>query len=259
MLGAVRGLGRALGLGKSAPPELPTVFHVTHHKAGSQWINRILHALAYDRIVMPNRVNAQFLDDPIRPGKIYPTVYVTREQFESVTVPPGSRRFVVIRDLRDTLVSVYFSVKVSHKIESVWMREYRARLHSTSVGDGLMLLLDTWLPTIATIQWSWVASGEELIKYEELLERDEEILARVLLRHCRLPVAPDRFREVVLANRFETWTSGRRRGTEDLNSHERKGVAGDWKNHFTDEVAKAFKDRYGSLLVAAGYETGFGW
>jgi lipopolysaccharide transport system ATP-binding protein len=63
---------------------------------------------------------------------------------------------------------------------------------------------------------------------------------------------------VVLANRFEA-RSGRRRGEEDVASHERKGVAGDWKNHFTDKVAKAFKDRFGELLVATGYEKDSRW
>ena len=44
-----------------------------------------------------------------------------------------------------------------------------------------------------------------------------------------------------------------------MNSHERKGVSGDWRNYFTDRIAKAVKQWYGSLLVAAGYEKGFNW
>jgi lipopolysaccharide transport system ATP-binding protein len=252
-------LGRLFGLGRGAPPAVPTVFHVTHHKAGSQWINRIFHALAYERLVLPQAANAQFLDRPVRPGAIYPTLYVTREQFESVALPEHWRRFVVIRDLRDTLVSAYFSVKVSHTIQAEWMSEWRAGLNGTSEERGLMYMLDTWLPCVAEVQRSWLHSGEDLLKYERLLENDLEILERVLLRHCRLPVAPERFREVVLANRFEARTGGRRRGTEDVASHERKGIAGDWKNHFTDKVAKAFKNRYGSLLVATGYEKDWRW
>ncbi len=120
-------------------------------------------------------------------------------------------------------------------------------------------MLDNWLPNIAAFQWSWVASGEELIKYEELLANDEEILTRVLMQHCKLPVEPSRFLEVVRANRFESRTGGHRRGHEDVNSHERKGVAGDWQNHFTDKVACAFRSRYGSLLVATGYEKDERW
>ena len=66
----------------------PTVFHVTHPKAGSQWINRILHALAYERLVLPEPTEIASFDRPIVSGAVYPTVYLTREQFESVGCPP---------------------------------------------------------------------------------------------------------------------------------------------------------------------------
>ena len=63
---------------------------------------------------------------------------------------------------------------------------------------------------------------------------------------------------MILANRFEA-RSGRKPGEEDVTSHERKGIAGDWRNYFTPKVTREFKQRYGSLLVATGYEKGFGW
>jgi hypothetical protein len=66
-------------------------------------------------------------------------------------------------------------------------------------------------------------------------------------------------REAVIASRFERMTQGRARGTEDIGAHERKGVAGDWQNHFTKRVKHAFKNRYGALLVATGYERDLDW
>jgi len=63
----------------------------------------------------------------------------------------------------------------------------------------------------------------------------------------------------VLANRFEAQTGGRPRGVEDVTAHQRKGVAGDWRNHFTDRIKRAFKARYGGLLVATGYEKDLDW
>ena len=108
MLGTLRRLGgRVIRLGAwkpkappppPVPPPPPTVFHITHQKAGSQWINRILHILAYDRMVQPEFEEAdthdlpvegtQFLRRPVEPGRIYPTLYLTREQFAAVPVPP---------------------------------------------------------------------------------------------------------------------------------------------------------------------------
>src|SRR5262245_3654477 len=97
----------------------------------------------------------------------------------------------------------------------------------------MLHLLENWLPSSAVIQQTWLESGEELIRYEDLLERDVEILEPLLMRTCPLGVEAE-VREAVLACRFERLTGGRSRGEDDVWSHERKGVAGDWRNHFTD-------------------------
>src|SRR5205823_5007254 len=120
-LGGPAGGTRATTGTQTGPPEShgagggspePTVLHVTHWKGGSQWVRRILHELVPDRIVAPaNQEQDQFLTWPIQAGKVYPTVYVTKEQFDLVGIPACHRRFVIIRDLRDTLVSLYFSLK----------------------------------------------------------------------------------------------------------------------------------------------------
>jgi len=251
-------LWRRLRRRLAGPPGPPAVFHITHHKSGSQWIHRILLPLAGDRLVAPEVDNAQFLDRPIEPGKVYPTVYITREQYASVPVPPNSRRFVVIRDLRDTLISVYFSVKHSHPVLHERIQSRRDALKEMSVEDGLLYIIGQQLAGIAQFQWSWLHAGEELIKYEDLLTQDEEILARVLLRKCRFEADPMRFREVVLANRFEA-KAGRKPGQEDVASHERKGIAGDWKKYFTEKITSTFKRFYGSILIATGYERDLNW
>jgi hypothetical protein len=258
--GIIGKLGRAARLGSWFAPGSPDVaiFHITHHKAGSQWVHRIFQTLAFDRLVLPEVQNNQFLNRPVAPSRIYPTLYITREQFESVALPRRWRRFVVVRDLRDTLVSLYFSLRNSHRLLTDVMRARRAALSELTQEEGLLYLIESGLTPMAQVQWSWRAARQELIKYEDLLDRDEEILTRVLLGHCRLRVEPARFREVVRAHRFEA-QSGRKPGTEDAHAHERKGIAGDWRNYFTDRVRAEFKRCYGSLLVATGYEKGFSW
>jgi hypothetical protein len=236
-----------------------TVFHVTHYKAGSQWVRRILEELAGPWVVPPRVGGEQFRVEPIRPCHIYPTIYATREEFESVATPADARRFVIIRDLRDTLISAYFSLKVSHRPITPEMTNYRALLGTLSQEEALIKMIRQVCMPFAAIQRSWLAGPDEVLKYEDLLARDEEILAHVLLDRCQIPASRDRFQQVIAANRFEARTGGRKPGAEDPTSHERKGVAGDWKNHFTDRVAKVFKDRYGELLVAAGYERDDRW
>jgi len=236
-----------------------TIFHVTHWKAGSQWIYQILQHCAPDRIVEPQVGESQFLHHPLQAGKIYPTVYVTKQQFDQVLKPEGSRRFVIIRDLRDTLISAYFSIKVSHSLQT-WMQDYqRAALQSMTIEDGLIYLMDEWLTGCARIQLSWIEADEPILHYEDLLDRDVEVLERVLLDECQLGVSRDLLREAILANRFEHLAGGRARGQEEITAHARKGISGDWRNYFTERVKRAFKIRYGSLLVASGHERDLHW
>jgi lipopolysaccharide transport system ATP-binding protein len=240
-------------------PAQPTIFHVTHWKAGSQWIHKILIDCAPELIVRPEAFLAQIRDRPLVPGKVYPTVYATREEFYSVRLPPWWARFVVIRDLRDTLVSGYFSLMCSHAVHHD-VGDWRRLLGPLTVADGLIrLMTDGWLDRSARIQQSWFQAGERLIRYEELLADDVAILSEVLLGKCRLPVSGERFRKAVLANRFERLTAGRPRGREDIFAHERKGVAGDWQTYFDTRIKRVFKERYGRLLIATGYERDLNW
>jgi len=236
----------------------PAVFHVTHWKAGSQWIYKILKGCGADQIVAPQLGEHQFLRWPLQPGKIYPTVYVSEQQFMAVQLPLEWRRFVIIRDLRDTLISAYFSLKLSHT-EQLENATLRARLQSLSLDAGLRLLMDEWLPGCARIQLSWQEAGEPIIRYEDLLEHDLEILEPLLLDECKLAVDRALFREVVLANRFERLTQGRARGHEDVRAHERKGISGDWRNYFSEQIKRMFKNRYGGVLISTGYETDLNW
>jgi lipopolysaccharide transport system ATP-binding protein len=252
-------LGRLAGvLGVTEPPA-PTVFHITHWKAGSQWIRRILHTLAYDRLVMPRPDQGQFFNTPIACGSVYPTLYVTKDQFDAARVPPDHRRFVVIRDLRDTLISYYFSWKISHRVNSELMANARRWLQEHDFEAALLKMIRYGLNDCAAIQESWLRAGEALIRYEDLLENDVAILERVLLQHCELRVTKAQLCEAVVASRFEAITHGRQRGQEDVTAHERKGIRGDWRNHFTEAVKRAFKERFGELLIATGYETSMDW
>lgn len=74
-------------------------------------------------------------------------------------------------------------------------------------------------------------------------------------RRIPLPLAL----QIVYRYSFERISGGRKKGQESKASHFRKGVAGDWRNHFDDAVVAHFKRRTGPLLSLLGYETGPDW
>lgn len=65
---------------------------------------------------------------------------------------------------------------------------------------------------------------------------------------------PDVLNAILDVHRFEKMTGGRSKGEEDPESHYRKGEPGDWKNHFTDRVSRAFEDAYGDIVAKLGYD-----
>ena len=230
-----------------------TIFHITHWKAGSQWIYKILKEIAPERIVAPKIHEKQFLDSPLVKEAIYPTLYLTNEQFHSVQLPDNYRKLIIIRDLRDTLVSGYFSMRYSHALLDSYHVDLRQRLNSMTIEEGLLMLMDEFLPSSARIQQSWVEAGEAFIRYEDLLEKDSVILEELLIGTCEIKITPERLREIIVANRFENLTGGRKPGEESHIAHERKGISGDWKNYFTPFVAEKFILQYGKIHLDAGY------
>lgn len=249
---------------------LPTVFHITHWKAGSQWIRAVLEQAARDRIVPIKEDMSHVCIDPIVTGGVYTPVYLTRETFTKHAIfAPNQTRFLIIRDLRDTLVSWYFSMKVSHGLAGSLVTEvvggFRQTLNKLPFEEGMLFLMDYGLADngladnacIANIQLSWLHAGETVFRYEELLADEQETFRRIFA-HCGFNISDERRKQIVEANSFERQT-GRRRGLEDIMAHHRKGIHGDWRNHFTPRIKSEFKDRLGQVLIETGYESNFDW
>lgn len=236
----------------------PTLIHVTHWKAGSQWIHKILRTCFSEKIVSPTLGNVQFVKQRVEADKVYPTVYVTKEEFDTATLPQNWHRFIIIRDLRDTLVSAYYSIKFSHPPMGQ-IAEWRKTLTEVDLEQGLIFLIHHWLPDSAAIQESWLKTTERILKYEDLLEHDVEIFNELIINQAKMNIAPARLEAAVVSARFENVTGGRRLGQENISMHERKGIPGDWKDKFSIKVKDEFKREYGDLLVKSGYEADRSW
>jgi lipopolysaccharide transport system ATP-binding protein len=237
-----------------------TVFHITHYKAGSRWVHRILKRCVGERLLAVQADRRELLEEAIRPGRVYSACYVTKEEFDGLDVPGESKRFVILRDPRDTLVSGYFSLKGSHpKYKNEEVAAMRDRLQDLDLSEGLMHTLDDWLPANIEIQRSWIEAGEPIIRFEDLLTDDRAILEDVLIGRCGLDIRKGKLRRVVERESFERLSGGRQRGDEDTSAHYRKGVAGDWRNYFDEPLKDAFKETYGRLLIDAGYERDSSW
>jgi hypothetical protein len=67
-------------------------------------------------------------------------------------------------------------------------------------------------------------------------------------------IHPDVLDAILEAHRFEKLTGGRSKGKSNPDSHLRKGQPGDWENHFTDRIHRAFETEYGDIVDTLGYK-----
>ncbi len=96
------------------------------------------------------------------------------------------------------------------------------------------------------------------VRYEDLLERPHEQAAR-LFGFLGADTGQEAVEQAVGATTFEKLSKGRQPGEEDSTSFYRKGVAGDWKNYFTDRDKEIYKEEAGDLLVRLVYEKDDDW
>jgi hypothetical protein len=259
---------------------LPTILHVTHIKAGSSWFHGLLKAL-FGTKVMPRfgsdlfkasesgdtegdssqhpSYMAMFQAMEFRPGFVYPAMFITKGEFDSRPEFANARRFVMIRDLRDTFTSHYFSLKNTHATDKLGrVRAARDFLATASQEEGFRYLFDRDLDRLVDIQRSWLQAGELVVRYEDMIGAESTVFTKLFIEDLQLPVTPREVEKAVEASSFEK-VFRRKLGEVDQKSHGRQGLPGDWKNHFSKGVREEFHKRVGDLLVEAGYEKDDSW
>jgi hypothetical protein len=178
---------------------------------------------------------------------------------------PEARVIHIIRDGRDAAVSaVHHSRnfgKARKENAGAPVNSHRRSGESMFAGGSLEKMAAEWGERVG----GTVGDGPALlgsnyieVRYEDLLERPEDEVRR-LLEFLGVEASEEIVKRCVDSASFEKLSRGRERGQEDPSSFFRKGVAGDWKNVFTEEDRKVFKEEAGNLLIRLGYERDGAW
>lgn len=184
---------------------------------------------------------------------------------------PEAKIICVIRDGRDVCVSHMFHIL--RREEYQWFRDeqegHDRRKHFVE-GEGPPCPLFT-PETLSFFAQNWVRSMEgarrakELcgprymdLKYEAMLEDTERVVTQVF-EFLGVSTETSIVRRAVEENSFERKSGGRRPGQADPLAFVRKGIAGDWKNYFSDDDKALFKRVAGHMLVELGYEKDLRW
>lgn len=160
---------------------------------------------------------------------------------------PEARIVSTTRDGRDCYVSLWFHLYPD-----------REPLAAANRADFLGRIEDhatTWRDTMARFRKDMVAHpGRHIsLRYENMLEdTGREMTALFDWLDCDSAGAT--VAEVVRRNSFEVLSGGRKAGDADARSFLRKGIAGDWKNHFDEECNTLYCQVAGDALAQAGYD-----
>lgn len=196
---------------------------------------------------------------------------------EIATIFPGAKVIHIIRDGRDVAVSA-----MHHRWNQAEDRggttdatpEQLAKRETYRRDPGALLKTDEGIFADGRLEKNaarWNArvgetakAGPALlgadyaeVRYEDLLVRPEKEMGR-LLKFLGAGADERTVRGCVDAASFEKLSGGRERGQEAASFY-RKGIAGDWRNVFTEENKRAFKAIAGDLLVELGYAEEDDW
>jgi hypothetical protein len=204
----------------------------------------------------------------------------TEDLREISMIYPEARVIHIIRDGRDQAVSkmhAFWNKSTdqggAHELmpEEAMKRKAFFGDRQAFLASGEGIFLEERLQSIAA-NWrdkvsNAIRYGRDLlgdnyteVRYEDLLARPEEEIKR-LLGFLEADTNAEVVSQCVESASFEA-LAGRERGTEDYTlgwRKRRKGIAGDWRNGFTERDKEIFKEEAGDLLVELGYEKNHDW
>lgn len=159
---------------------------------------------------------------------------------------PSAKFLHIVRDGRDCAVSGWFH---NLRVSPDWTRETFA-----TMDDYVVALAEEWAANVRTGCAFGDARPERYlaVRYEDLAVDPVPVLAGVLA-FLGAETGSEILAACLGAGSFEALTGGRTRGKEDRASFFRKGVPGDWHNHFTTETSRLFEAKAGEWLGRFGY------
>lgn len=243
---AVATRGRALGISHL----------VEHPKCGGSWVrNMMQHYLGGEPYLVDRLVGRRTV---VQVHRLYRARYCNP--------------VVVFRDPRDMFVSFYYhETRYDERERRLDVHGYLEHDPDRPVREDFAAYLEAKLthrthPGFSYAQFvdSWIDRPEAcIVRYEDCLIDAGAELARIL-EFLGESVDAERLAASVDFNRFESETRrrygvARKPGETDEGKFQRKGISGDWKNHFDARSCKLLDEYEGSSLRRLGYESDAGW
>lgn len=233
------------------------IVHVVEFpKCGGSWVRNMLRTYRSTELFTYDRLVGR--DEVVLTHRLYKRRY--------------AKPIVLVRDPRDLYVSFYHydnSYEYSDQ-NSVLFRHFKHD-EARPIREDFYEYLHAKL-LIKSHPWffysqfldSWLSRPNVcVVRYEDCLLEPETQLIR-MLRFLDDPIDLERVAETVADTSFQAITrkkygDSRKAGEGDNSKFHRKGIAGDWKNHFNSDACRLLERVEGCSLRRLGYESDSRW
>lgn len=180
--------------------------------------------------------------------------------------------FCMVRDGRDVMISMYYHSLFINDKNSPYLVERTRRNNAFNDYDDINHNLPRFIEYLFTVEkkkmfhfnWnefidSWYGKPDVVfVIYSDLIENAAEALKNPIEKISGRPANMKRLYEAQEKFSFQN-LSGREPGIQDKTSFLRKGIVGDWKNHFSPEACEVFDHYAGYNLLRLGFEKDKSW
>lgn len=241
------------------------ITHFTHHKCGTMLFNKSLYEISKKFNLKYQRCVQEELEEDT---DIW-LQWHSNVNFENLPAYVGSH---MIRDPRDITISAYFYHLWCHEEWCHISREeydgmsYQEYLNSLSKDEGILFEMTNNLEkghTTGSViedisRWNYFNPQIIELKYEDVILNPRDCFVRIFKKYGFDGKETKKALKIIEKYSFQGRT-GRKLGVEESKSHMRKGIPGDWQNHFTEDHKYEFKRQYGDILIMLGYEKDKKW
>lgn len=210
-------------------------------KSGVTWLLRLVCDLLEARHQDTSQMSPLSYGHPVRDGWV---VKKTHYPYWQHAIPILKGKIVVVthRDPRDVVCSAMFyrkttDLKLAINVMASSKRSYAEWINS-------------WIEPVEPLKCKRI-----LTSYERLHSEPLKQLRYIIFEISGETLPDERINEAIDRQSFKNM----RKSYNDGGHFMRKGIVGDWRNHFDRETAQIFNDHFGEIMLLQGYIDDLEW
>ena len=235
-------------------------------KTGTTWMQKLIASIpGYQRSGNFEFDIEQYND--VQPGEVVHGHDIYTPELRDTLRVNDIKTILMMRDPRDQLVSRMYHIRrdATHPGYEIAKTMENNELLLACITGNIKEIPGA--DTLLRLPISWFSDRDSAlcVRYESLLANTVGEFSKVC-HYLEINLSQNFITKIIDKNRFERLTVGRKfwrpvrkPGEQDSSSHYRKGIIGDWKNHFNETHRQACKESIGDFLIDFDYEQDHNW